>query len=368
MQQQRVSVFLLCSLADEALRRQLEEHLAVLEDEQLIVLWHEEKVLAGEDRQKRIDDHLSHAEIILLLISASFLSSDVCAQDQLPRALARHAAGNAVVIPLYLRPVAWERTLFAAIPGLPRGGVPVTLWPNQDEAWVEMTRGIAAVAAQQLRQRGTDAPVLCLTPAPQLPAPRRTAGGVSSAHAALAVSYRKPVDPAELGAAVVDILRRAGGTLLHHSSVRTIAVFGGEYVTDSLNTAIEIQEAVGDLAGPHCAPVGCGEGISYGLLPSVRSLPGAIPVDATLVLDDEPIIQAAILLAESAHTRAIIVESDVIAGALMHRVRSRMGRARSRGPREYVGPSYSIERLGRSRLCHEIFWDAKLYGLMPSSD
>ena len=62
---------------------------------------------------------MEDAQIILLLISPSFLASDYCYDIETKRALDGHDKGEAKVIPVLLRPVDWEGAPFARLQGLP---------------------------------------------------------------------------------------------------------------------------------------------------------------------------------------------------------------------------------------------------------
>ena len=56
------------------------------------------------------------------------------------RALKRHQSGNARIIPLLLRPVAWRESPLAAFSCIPFNYRPVTEWANQDAAFDECVR------------------------------------------------------------------------------------------------------------------------------------------------------------------------------------------------------------------------------------
>jgi Uma2 family endonuclease len=73
------------------------------------------------------------ATIILLLISSDFLASEYCYGIEMQHALARHATGEASVIPVILRPVDWHRAPFAHLQCVPASKKPVTLWANRAE-------------------------------------------------------------------------------------------------------------------------------------------------------------------------------------------------------------------------------------------
>ena len=87
-------------------------------------------------------EHLNSAQIILLLISDDFMASDFCYSIEMTQAIARHDTNQARVIPIILRPVDWKGAPFEKIQALPTGGKPVTNWPNQDDAFVDIVRGI----------------------------------------------------------------------------------------------------------------------------------------------------------------------------------------------------------------------------------
>jgi hypothetical protein len=139
---------LFCSYShrDERLRERLETHLALLRRDGVVAAWHDRKIRAGAEWSGEIDSHLESAGIILLLISADFLASTYCYDVEMKRALERHKAGTARVIPVMLRPVedAWKQSPFAHLQALPKDGKAVTRWADREEAWVSVTNGIRA--------------------------------------------------------------------------------------------------------------------------------------------------------------------------------------------------------------------------------
>ncbi len=93
-QTRMAKVFFSYSHDDEAYRDQLEKHLALLRHEGLIESWHDRRILAGADLNQVIDDQLNQADVILLLVSASFLSSRYCYSIEMARALERQSRGG----------------------------------------------------------------------------------------------------------------------------------------------------------------------------------------------------------------------------------------------------------------------------------
>jgi hypothetical protein len=137
---------------DEAMRDTLETHLALLRHEGVIASWHDRKIVAGQEWKGQIDRHLDEADIILLLVSADFLASDYCHKIEMERALERHQAREARVIPVIIRAVDWSGARFAMLQALPKDGQPVSRWADPDEAWTDVARGLRR-AAEELRQR-----------------------------------------------------------------------------------------------------------------------------------------------------------------------------------------------------------------------
>lgn len=67
-------IFISYSHDDQLYRDQLEKHLAVLKQQELIEPWHDRRILAGADFGAEIDSEMARADIVLLLVSSSFLA------------------------------------------------------------------------------------------------------------------------------------------------------------------------------------------------------------------------------------------------------------------------------------------------------
>ena len=152
-----VEVFYSYSHKDERLRDKLQTHLSLLKRQGFIAEWHDRRIAASDEWAGQIDEHLSTAKIILLLISPDFLASDYCYDLEMTRALERHDAGEARVIPIILRSVDWREAPFAKLQALPKDGKPVTEWPNRDAAFTNVAAGIRAVV-EALRKTGAAGP------------------------------------------------------------------------------------------------------------------------------------------------------------------------------------------------------------------
>src|SRR5712691_2268019 len=141
-------IFFCYAHEDEALLNKLKTHLRPLQRQGLIDVWYDRDIRAGTDWEQQIKAQLNTAQIILLLVSPDFMDSDYCYGIEMKRALERHEAKEAQVIPIILRPVHWEDAPFRKLQVLPTDGKPITLWPNHDEAFWDIAKGIRKVVKE----------------------------------------------------------------------------------------------------------------------------------------------------------------------------------------------------------------------------
>ena len=163
-----LSIFFSYAHEDEALRGELVKHLSILRWQGLITEWYDRDIQAGIEWEHEINVHLDTAQIILLLVSSDFLASPYCYSIEMTRALERHIAGEARVIPIILRPVEWERAPFSKLQVLPTDAQPVTSWSDRDAAFLNVTKGIRKAIEDLNIQRvkpQTSSPSTASTPA-----------------------------------------------------------------------------------------------------------------------------------------------------------------------------------------------------------
>jgi hypothetical protein len=139
-------LFFSYSHKDEALRDKLEVHLAMLKRQGVIETWHDRRIAAGDEFAGRIGEELERADIILLLVSPDFLASDYCYDIEMARAMERHEAREARVIPVVLRPCDWHGAPFGKLTAAPKDGKPVSTWPDLDEAFLDIVKAIKTAA------------------------------------------------------------------------------------------------------------------------------------------------------------------------------------------------------------------------------
>jgi hypothetical protein len=99
-------------------------------------------VPAGTEWKAEIDRNLEAADLILLLVTADFLASNYCWDIEAKRAMERHEAGEAKVVPIILRTCDWTSAPFSKLPALPKDALPVSRWPDEDDAWADVAQAL----------------------------------------------------------------------------------------------------------------------------------------------------------------------------------------------------------------------------------
>jgi len=139
-------LFFSYSHKDEELRNELETHLALLKRQGVISSWHDRRITAGGDFGQVISSEMESSEIVLLLVSAHFLASDYCFENEMKRALEKHNEGTAVVIPVILHPCNWHSAPFGHLRATPTDGKAVSMYANQHEALAIVAKDVREAA------------------------------------------------------------------------------------------------------------------------------------------------------------------------------------------------------------------------------
>lgn len=140
------TVFISYAREDDPLRRELDKHLSQLEKKNLIKVWHHHDISAGTEWESEINKQLDMADIILLLVSPDFMASDYCSVE-MRRAMERHERGEAIVVPIIVRPVHWWGTQLGKLWALPTGAKPIqsSAWRYVDEAFLDVVEGLRKI-------------------------------------------------------------------------------------------------------------------------------------------------------------------------------------------------------------------------------
>ncbi len=139
-----IEVFISYSSKDTVLKDELETHLSILKEQNLISCWHDSKIKPGVEWERKIDEHLQSADIILLLVSPNFLASEHC-KSEVNEAINRRESDNIHVIPIIIRPSDWKHTKLARLQAIPRTGIPITSNPDRDNAFLDIINEIRSI-------------------------------------------------------------------------------------------------------------------------------------------------------------------------------------------------------------------------------
>jgi len=142
----KLKAFISYAHEDEAMKNDLDKHLISLKRSDKIDVWQDRMLMAGTEWDSTIKKELEEADMILLLISVDFISSQYIWDKELKTALQKHENGTARIIPVILRECDWHDMPFAKLQALPTGAEPVTRFPDKDQAYTNIAKEIARVA------------------------------------------------------------------------------------------------------------------------------------------------------------------------------------------------------------------------------
>jgi hypothetical protein len=130
--------FISYSHNDEKMLTALHKHHAVMKREKTISTWYDRDILAGGRVHGDIVDALTSSELFLALVSPDYVNSTYCYDKEFQQALSRNSAGTMQIVPIVIEPCDWISTPFAQFKALPKDGAAVSLWSNQNSAWLDV--------------------------------------------------------------------------------------------------------------------------------------------------------------------------------------------------------------------------------------
>jgi TIR domain len=137
-----IEIFCCYARRDQSFLEELKTHLFPLQREGFIEVWHDKNISLGTEWEREISIHLNAAQIIILLVSPDFIASAYCYGKEMLRAMERHEAEEAIVVPIILRPCDWHFAPFGKLQALPKDAEAITLWKDRDTAFLDVARGI----------------------------------------------------------------------------------------------------------------------------------------------------------------------------------------------------------------------------------
>lgn len=135
--------------ADEQYRAELDKHLSLLRRQGLVDIWSDHRIPAGGEIEAHISAELEAADLIVLLVSSDFMNSDYCYGIEMQRAMERHQAGSAIVVPIIVRPCDWTSSSLGTLKALPKDGKPLVKWPTLDDAFLDVVQSLRKLITGQ---------------------------------------------------------------------------------------------------------------------------------------------------------------------------------------------------------------------------
>lgn len=137
---------------DEEHLKNFQKHLSLMERNGEIRLWDKLKIQPGEEHDEATRKNLSNANIIFLLLSPDFFSTEYL---EMAEAIRRHKEGTARVIPILLRPCNWKNTPLVKLQVLPRNDKVVDTPVYSDRIWNEIIAEIQIIVQEWYVEKQT---------------------------------------------------------------------------------------------------------------------------------------------------------------------------------------------------------------------
>lgn len=120
---------------DKVYLEALRTHLSPLVRNKKIEVWYDGLIEPGKEWAAENKQHLSQADMILLLVSANAIASDDFYEGEMHKALLRHESGEARVIPIIVRPCHWtEIEQLSKLRAIPSNGKSLKNFTDLDES------------------------------------------------------------------------------------------------------------------------------------------------------------------------------------------------------------------------------------------
>ncbi len=134
-----IRIFIAYSKHDKSFLDELLKHFFPAIRNKTIAVFYDGVIEAGKEWDKAIKDNLHNSDIILLLVSANFIATDYCYDEEMTAAIALHEQDKAQVIPIMLSPFDFEDMPFAKLNFLPEKAKPISNYlNNHHQAYTEI--------------------------------------------------------------------------------------------------------------------------------------------------------------------------------------------------------------------------------------
>ena len=131
------TVFISYSHKDETWKDLLLPHFQQLARTGILEVWDDRKIRAGEDWYARIQELLNRTRYAVCLVSANFLNSSFCMDEEIPFFLQQRRKGGLEILPILVESCTWQaHPWLSRLQMLPRDGKDVTTHYHNNPAKV----------------------------------------------------------------------------------------------------------------------------------------------------------------------------------------------------------------------------------------
>ena len=146
-----VRIFISYAKEDSSYLQEFLAHFRYFQRTQPVELLYTDMAPAGAAVSEMINESILSADIILLFISANFLTSEFMRKYEKNLSLFLREKRK-LIIPIYIKSVSWRYSFFGGIIGLPMNQQPINAWINRDEAWVGVVNDLAKIISLKSEQ------------------------------------------------------------------------------------------------------------------------------------------------------------------------------------------------------------------------
>ncbi len=130
-----------------AAKDELITRLAVMQQQNKLVTWHDAEMTGGTKWREDIFKHLADSDILLYLVSAASLASENCNKE-----LAETVSSNIRIIPIILEDCDWQYHQLSDFQAFPDKGDPISKWKSESNGWQNVVDGIRKIVDKMQSQ------------------------------------------------------------------------------------------------------------------------------------------------------------------------------------------------------------------------
>ena len=135
--------FITYSHKDTEAKDELITRLAVMQQRNELVTWHDAEMIGGDKWREDIFKHLADSHILLYLVSAASLASKNCNKE-----LAEAVSSDIRIIPIILEDCDWQHHRLSDFQAFPDKGKAINEWDPESRGWQNVVAGIRKVVEE----------------------------------------------------------------------------------------------------------------------------------------------------------------------------------------------------------------------------